>query len=103
MSQEIKDPKKTWEVFGVLMGFGQNMEDGETINEENSSVIVEEVYTRTNVTDDLTNGSIYVQDGNMLGVVLKGGTSSKEYKVRFRAYVSEDKKLEEDLTFIVKD
>lgn len=85
------------------MGFGQNMEDGETINEENSSVIVEEVYTKTDVTTDLMSGSIYTQDGNMLGVVLKGGSSSKEYKVRFRAYISEDKKLEEDLTFVVKD
>ena len=85
------------------MGFGQNMEDGETINEENSSVIVEEVYTKTDVTTDLMSGSIYTQDGNMLGVVLKGGSSSKEYKVRIRAYISEDKKLEEDLTFVVKD
>lgn len=103
MDQYIPSPKKTWEVFGIMMGFGQNMETGESIDEEQSTVIIEDDGTGEDVTADLIRGAIYVQEGNKLGAVLTGGTSGRKYKARFKAYISVDKKLEENLIFVVRD
>lgn len=102
-NQYIETPKKTWEVFAVGMGFGQNMNDGESIILVNSSVTVIEVDSGNDVTEDLVKGTPYVQDENMLVAILTGGTNDTEYRVRFRAHITTDKKLQEDLNFVVRD
>ena len=99
----IKEAKRTWEVFAVGMGFGQNMEPGEAITLAGSSVTIIEADTGNDVSDSLIKDTPYVQDGNMLIAVLTGGASGTKYRARFRAYITADKKLQEDLDFIVRD
>ena len=102
-TQYVKIAKKTWEVFAVGMGFGQNMGDGESIGIEGSSVTIVDVKTGVDVTADLIGGAPYVQGDNMLVAILAGGTSGTKYCARFRAYITADKKLQEDLVFVVRD
>lgn len=102
-NQYIKEAKRIWEVFAVGMGFGQNMETGESITLASSSVSIIEVDTGNDVSSSLIKGEPYVQGGNMLIAVLTGGASGTTYRARFRAYITADKKLQEDLDFVVRD
>lgn len=102
-NQYIPEPKKTWEVFGVFMGFGNNMDDGESIDVSQSAVTIEKKNTGEDVTSDLISGEIFAPDSTSLGAVLTGGTSGTKYTARFKAYISDNKKLEESLIFVVRD
>lgn len=103
MVQTMKPDKQPWETFPISMGFSENMEDGETINAANSSVVVIDTATGDNVSETLLEGSPTVVAGKKLQAQLKGGTHGKKYKISFRAYISVTKQLEEDLIFDVRD
>lgn len=106
MAQIIQDNKKTWEVFAVLMGFGNNMDGDETIDLSKSSVTIYTIndgQIADDVTELLLSGDPYLQNEQMIGIVLSGGTNYQKYKIKFKAYISETKKLEEHLIFHVLD
>lgn len=103
MATVIKPPKQPWEIFPIQMGFSANMEESETIDALKSSVTVIDVSSGVDVSLSLLSGNPSVVDRQKIMVTLKGGVKGKKYKVSFRAWISENKNLEEDLILDVID
>lgn len=103
MTQFMDCTKQPWEVFAIGMEFKNNMDEGELIEPLKSIVVIYEYATNEDVTADLIEGSEFVSSDTILLAVLKGGVSDTKYKASFRAYISDNKKLEEDLIFTVRD
>lgn len=103
MSQIMSSAKQPWEVFAIGIDFKNNMEDGESIDQLNSIVKIYVYGSNEDVSEDLIHGNIFTNSDTILLATIKGGISHTRYKASFRAYISETKKLEEDLIFDVKD
>ena len=103
MANEVRIIKQPWEVFTIGVNFSRNMETDESIIFSDSSVIVTVYSTGEDVTTDMVSGIFRVQGSNVLLVVLKGGDDGVKYKASLRAYISDTKKLEEDVVFVVRD
>lgn len=101
--QTIKEPKQPWEILPYGVDFSTNMSDGESIDSALSEVAVYNYSTSEDVTSEMIVEDIFSSDGITLSCVIKGGESGVKYKISFRAYISETKKLEEDLKLSVKD
>lgn len=99
----FKFTKQPWEIFPISIDFSQNMLTDETITSANSLVEVID-YKQENITSDIiVENSILTVDDTKLQAVVYGGTNGSKYKITFRAYISDTKMLEEDITMIVKD
>jgi len=95
--------KQPYEVFTIEKDFAERMADGEIIDPASSDVLVFNS-ERTDVTTNMIeSGTITVDSNTILQAVIKGGTDKQRYKVSFRAYISDTKKLEEDDDLLVRD
>jgi len=103
MAQTITEPKQPYEVFPILVDFAANMETGEIISSANSEVVAYDSAGEDISTDILDGNSITVIEGTKLQIVVKNGISGGKYKISFRAYINDSKKLEEDVILKVKD
>ncbi len=103
MGQYMDTPKQPWDVYTVSMCFQDNLSNEEVIDVTKSSVVIYDRKSGDDVTSDLSTGDISLVDDNTLMVVLSGGVNGRGYKISFRAYISDTKKLEEDLFFVVRD
>lgn len=93
--------KQPWEAFPIGIDFNTNMVDGESIVLGSSSVAV----TGSSEADPIIDPvSLAVVDGTKLQVMaVSGGVAGQKYKVSLRAYISETKKLEDDIWIVVFD
>ena len=103
MTQIMDSAKQPWEVFAIGIEFKNNMIDGEVINPLNSEVKIYDFASNEDLTTNMVEGNEFVSENTILLAVIKGGVSGTKYKASFRAYISDNKKLEEDLIFRVKD
>ena len=103
MANAVTLQKQPWEKLPVYVDFSENMEDDESINVGLSSVVAydsnDEDVSDTLLKDD----SIAVVDTTKLQITVIAGTDGSKYVLSFRAYVSENKWLEEDVKLKVKD
>lgn len=101
--KQLSNPKQQWERLPVSVDFSLNMNDGETINATESEVIVVDTLTRQDVSSTMImTDSVSVIDGTKLQAVIKAGESKHAYKASFRAYISDSKRLEQDIYFEVE-
>jgi hypothetical protein len=102
--QNLNPAKQPWEVLPITMDFSSNMNDGESIVLLSSEIAVYNQTTGTDVTASmLVDGSLEVIDNTKMQVSIQGGEVDNVYCLSFRAYISDNKKLEEDIKFRVKD
>ena len=94
-----KVTKQPWERFPVSVDFSSEMGAGETITAGLSSYEVDSATVDNPIVDE---NSMTVVDGTKLQVIVYGGVSGMGYKVNMRAYINEDKKLEDDFFIFVK-
>ena len=95
--------KKEWERFTISKDFSTRDEytTGDVIDPAQSFIRVltsENTDVSTSMIDDTT---IAIDGDGVLTGVLYGGNANKRYTVKFQAYISDDKKLEEQDTLIV--
>jgi len=104
MAQTIPEAKQPYEIFSLWVNFVNNMEDDEIIIAANSEIKITNGSTGDDVTADMVvSDSIITVENTKLQFTIKSGTSGEKYKISFRAYISETKKLEEDIILKVKD
>jgi endo-beta-N-acetylglucosaminidase D len=86
------------------MDFSSNMNDGESIVLLSSEIAVYNQTTESDVTDVMVvSNSLEIIDNTKMKVSIQGGDIDNVYCLSFRAYISDNKKLEEDIKFRVKD
>jgi uncharacterized surface anchored protein len=103
MTEAIRPDKQPWEVLPITMRFSDNMDAGEVIDKAQSSVMAVDMATGEDVSNSVLGADFSIIESNKIFVTVKGGENGKKYKINFRAYISETKKLEEDLLFRVRD
>jgi len=103
MANAIKLRKQPWEVIPVSVDFSENMEEDEII-EVGLSDVVAYNSSSEDVSDSLLKeNSISVVDDKKLQISIQNGEDKNNYLISFRAYISDDKKLEEDVKLKVID
>lgn len=98
----LMQPKQPWETFYVGIDFKKNLDAGETIDANKSTVTCVNADTEEDVTDSVFVGDAVVFNSTLMRV-LTGGIEDVEYRIDVRAYISDTKQLEENITFTVKD
>lgn len=96
--------KQPWEVLPIAVDFAANMDDGESIALGSSSIAAYVISTGEDATDTIiVTDSLAVSDSTKLTATVQAGTDGTNYKISFRAHVSDTKKLEMDVAMVVSD
>jgi hypothetical protein len=103
MTEWARTPKQPWEFWPVTMDFSHNMSESETLIKVSSSVSAINNLTGDDVSDDVLSSDFSIVDQFKIRVILQGGLDGGEYRVSFKGFINDEKKLEEDLIFFVKD
>jgi len=100
MSQSFS--KYDEEYFTIAMDFSANMLEGETITVGSSSATAYDSSGTDVSATVLDTATLAVTDDTRLGVKVQNGTASESYVIRFKAYITADKYLREDVIMEIR-
>ena len=97
----VNPAKNEWEVLPISMDFYKNMNEGENINLDLSQAKI--YHNSADVSGDMIKPATFKKNSEtQLEVAIMGGVAGNKYTLSFRAYISENKQLEEDVLIRVK-
>ena len=91
--------KQAWEEFPIGIDFASEMAEGETVSAGLSVAVVDGATVDIPI---VKPNSIVVVDDTILQVTIYGGAIGGRYNINMRAFINDNKKLEDDIILIVR-